>query len=186
MPITFRQTRSQKSANLSGFTLIELVVTIAIVAVLAGIAIPSFISTITSNRLTAYANELVAAMNLARSEAVKRGMQVSVKSISLGTDWEDGWDVFVDINGDGVFTDDATAPLCEATEDCRLRTFAALPNGYTLRAAANTFQTYSLTGLSSAETFILCNGSGAGMTRRTITINATGRPSVAVTTGTCP
>jgi prepilin-type N-terminal cleavage/methylation domain-containing protein len=59
-----------KSEYNSGFTLMELMVTIAIAAILVGTAIPSFTSTITNNRLTTSANELVTALNLARSEAV--------------------------------------------------------------------------------------------------------------------
>jgi type IV fimbrial biogenesis protein FimT len=64
--------RNQPEYN-TGFTLLELMITIAIAGILVGVAIPSFTSIITSNRLTAYANELVTALNLARNEAVKRG-----------------------------------------------------------------------------------------------------------------
>ena len=62
------------SAKSSGFTLVELMITLAIAGILVAVGIPSFNSTISSNRLTSYANELVTALNLARSEAVKRGM----------------------------------------------------------------------------------------------------------------
>ena len=69
----------------SGFTLMELMVTIAIAAILVGIAIPSFTSIIVSNRLTTSANELVTALNLARSEAVKRGMRITFCKIANGS-----------------------------------------------------------------------------------------------------
>lgn len=67
-----------------GFTLIELMVTIAVAAVLLAIAVPSFTSVINGNRLTGEANELVASLQLARSEAVRRNMQVIVCSSSNG------------------------------------------------------------------------------------------------------
>ncbi|WP_019568118.1 GspH/FimT family pseudopilin [Thioalkalivibrio sp. ALMg13-2] len=74
-----------------GFTLIELMVTIAVFAILASIAVPSFRFIIENNRVTTASNELTTAFNYARSEAVRRGLPVSV--CPIGSDWDDGWQV---------------------------------------------------------------------------------------------
>ena len=86
----------------SGFTLLELMVTLAVAAILATIAIPSFWNLIQSNRATTEANELVSALHLARSEAIKRGTRVSLcpssnqTTCTGGTNWSQGWIVFLD------------------------------------------------------------------------------------------
>lgn len=67
-----------KSMRLSGFTLIELLVTIAVLSVILTIAVPSFQNMLVSNRLTADFNEVISALNYARSEATKRRQEVSV------------------------------------------------------------------------------------------------------------
>jgi type IV fimbrial biogenesis protein FimT len=91
----------------SGFTLIELMVTIAIAVILITSAVPGFQSFIQNNRLSTTTHQLVTSLNLARSEAVKRGKQVTVcKSDNSSTctnanGWDQGWIVFVDEDGDG-------------------------------------------------------------------------------------
>ncbi|MDP3330641.1 MAG: GspH/FimT family pseudopilin [Methylococcaceae bacterium] len=189
-----------------GFTLIELMVTISIAAILLGVAIPSFTSTITSNRLTTNANELVTALNLARSEAIKRGQQVTVRRKgTTNTQWESGWDVFVDINNNGSFDDTSPSTPCETnvngspSEDCLLRTYASLPSDYTLRSSVNyaCWVAYAPTGLSKGsgtacsggglenDTFRLCKGSD-NATSRAIIINKVGRVKVSTGTTSCP
>ena len=84
-----------------GFTLIELMVTIAVLAIIVTLAAPSFQATIENNRLTSQANELVTALALARSEAVRRNTPVTVcpGSCALGQGWADGWRVFAEPAG---------------------------------------------------------------------------------------
>lgn len=95
--------------RIHGFTLIELMVTLAIAAILLTMGVPSFVTLIKDNRLTAQVNEFVASVNYARSEAIKRGLSIRVCSSSNGascnggTNWAQGWIVWIDLNGNGNF-----------------------------------------------------------------------------------
>jgi len=79
-----------------GFTLIELMVTLVVFAILMTVAIPSFQQLRESNQVTSLSNELLTAIHLARSEAVKRGVVVSV--CVDGNNWNEGWQVGVGTN----------------------------------------------------------------------------------------
>ena len=82
----------------SGFTLLELMITIAILAVLVGLGLPSFQETIRTNRVASITNDLVGAFQLARSEAIRRGRDVwvcpSSNQASCGGTWAQGWIVW--------------------------------------------------------------------------------------------
>lgn len=165
-----------KSPVQSGFTLIELMVTLAVAAVVLTLGVPSFRDTIRSNRLTVNANSFIGALNLARSEAIKRGMRVSVRKTS--TNWESGWQVFTD---SGTFgTQDGT--------DETLRVYDALPSNYTLRGNNNftNFISFTPNGQSNnMGSFAICdNSSGsntpASGTSRLIIVNSTGRVRLGV------
>ncbi len=86
----------------NAFTLIELMVTLAVLAIVIGVAIPSFTKQITNSRSLTVGNDLVTALNFARQEAVKRGKRVSICPSTDGAtcltsgDWAKGWLVFED------------------------------------------------------------------------------------------
>ena len=92
----------------SGFTAIELLVTVTIAAILVSLAVPSFREMIQTNQLAATSNELTYALSRARSEALKLGRSVVVCASSnpndaaplCGNVWSDGWIVFADEDGD--------------------------------------------------------------------------------------
>jgi len=92
--------------RVSGFTLIELMVAIAIVAILAAIAFPSFKSTLQSNHVSTAANDLMASFSLARSEAIRSnrggGICPSKDGAACGGAWNDGWLVWTDANRNGA------------------------------------------------------------------------------------
>ena len=108
-----------------GFTLIELMVTLAIGVLLMMVAIPSLTTYKRNAELTSAANTLLAAINAARGEAMKRGRNAFVVPTNNGTNWNQGWVVFVDMNNSQTYTSTDTLVLSQA----------ALPS--TLTAVAN-------------------------------------------------
>ena len=112
-----------------GMTLIELMVAITIVAVLAMIAIPSFRRFTAENRTVAATNDLVTALNVARSEALRRSGNTVVctsanqASCSGSTDWANGWIVFADVNRNNAV---------DANE--LVQAWSAVGNGFTIGA----------------------------------------------------
>lgn len=87
-----------------GFTLIELMVTLSLLAILTAVATPSFVSFQRNSELTSITNTLIASLNAARSEAMKRNMNAMVVTANNDKDWSQGWYVFVDADRDGAYS----------------------------------------------------------------------------------
>tara|TARA_R110001592_G_scaffold52511_6_gene160654 strand:+ start:241 stop:855 length:615 start_codon:yes stop_codon:yes gene_type:complete len=92
----------------SGFTILELLITLAVLSIVLAFAIPSFQSSIEKNSVSASINEFSAALRLARTEAVKRGRLVVVcpsnDQATCSGIWANGWLVFEDTNASSTYT----------------------------------------------------------------------------------
>ncbi|MBK7544080.1 MAG: GspH/FimT family pseudopilin [Candidatus Competibacter sp.] len=162
----------------SGFTLIELIVTLALAVIVLTFGVPGFQRAIYNNRLVTVINEFIGALNLARSEAIKRGVRVTLCKSGNGAScassggYEQGWIVFIDPNSN------ATVDAGESI----IRVFESIPGqtGMTLtgnRPVARyisyvaTGATQSIGGAFQAGALTLCAAPNA----RRIVINMAGR-----------
>jgi type IV fimbrial biogenesis protein FimT len=166
--------------NQSGFTIIELLVTVAVVGTLIAIALPNYNIFVKNNCLTTTTNNIVTSFQLARSEAIKRNNNVGIDTAS---GWASGWRVFVDNNDDYDYDAGTDEILRDITTSCGIGLMtiteiggapASNPNDST---ANDTVFIYEPDGfIDSAGTFDICDDRTAE-TGREITISITGRPS---------
>ena len=167
-----------------GFTLLELLTTLAIAVIIVAWAVPSFRATVANNRIITQVNDIVTALNAARSESIKRGQTVTLcksddgSQCTNGSQWEDGWIVFSDQDSDGAV---------DAGDDEVVLVNQGLLGGNTLRfldngGSAINFRSYGATGRlrngSGSDVFTLCDDRGAEYAR-TIHVNVAGRPRIA-------
>jgi type IV fimbrial biogenesis protein FimT len=118
-----------------GFTLVELMVVLVIAAILLGLGVPGFRNLIQSQRLTTTVNDLFAAINLTRAEAIKRGQRVDLTPLD-GKDWSKGWAVYVDSpvnNPDGTTSPPDQIP--SAASDVIIFTSGPIPDGFVVSTA---------------------------------------------------
>lgn len=158
----------------AGFTLIELMMTVFIAAIVLTLGVPSFQEMSRNNQLTAQTNDLVSSFNLARSEAVKRRSAVRVCTSNNQTScvagaWQDGWIVL------------------DVTDNEVLHVFSRMKGATTVNSGSINQVNYAPNGfLQSAigmQTLRLCSGSGKP--GREIRITPTGRPATVDPHPTC-
>ncbi|MGH8467613.1 MAG: GspH/FimT family pseudopilin [Gammaproteobacteria bacterium] len=175
-----------------GFTLVEMIITVAIAAIVLVMGVPGFQQLIRANRTVTEVNRLVTALSLARSEAVKRNATVhmcpaSGSNCSPGGNWENGWVVFMD-----NVTQNGTTDAGE-----QIQVYERMPQGYTLRAEGTNFADWiafqpsgqplgsGSGGLPAAANFRVCDDTQAAAERRLIQVNVVGRANASKSNGAC-
>ncbi len=169
----------RSGVDVRGFTAIELMVTVAILAVLTALAAPSFTSLLDKWRVRSAAEALQSTLYFARSEAIKRGGGIAMAKLgntaggcqNAGTtqEWGCGWIVFVDANDSGTFNSSTELKLRDTGLDGAVNVMR-YPSGnfvkvdrYGMANGNNTLRfvlSPSATGVSSPAVTTLCMGAG--------------------------
>lgn len=133
-----------------GFTLIEAMVTVAILGILVTIAAPSFTDLLRSNRVASATNERVAALSFARSEAIKQRQPIRI--VRLDGSWAGRW-------------------AARGSDDKDIRVWDSLPNNFSV-TGPNGDLTFLPDGRSNTSSSFVIS---LGDTSRTVSVSATGR-----------
>jgi type IV fimbrial biogenesis protein FimT len=169
-------TMSRRSIPASGMSLWELLTVLAVIATLLGLAVPSFRAWQLDARRVGDVNALVSAIQLARSEAAKRGRPAVLcpsldasSCASPGTAFDRGWIVFIN-------EDDVRPPNRDAA-DPLLWAYVPLMNG-SIRSNRHLYEFRPFTWRSTNGTVTFCDDRGASQARAVI-VSYTGRPRIA-------
>ena len=173
--------------NIQGFTLIELIVTLAVVSILLLTGIPMLNQMTTNNRLVTQINNIAGSLAVARSESIKRGNSITLCGSTDGatcnsSSWESGWIVFSDADNNAVLSSTA------GTSESMLRIVGQFSGGSTLRLSQSDSTSIirykpdgSLRDLgtdgTNKATFTLCDNTATPTKAKAININPLGRVS---------
>jgi type IV fimbrial biogenesis protein FimT len=176
-----------------GFTLVELMITLAVVAVLVGIGFPSFNASMRSSRVTTQANAMLSAVNLARSEAIKTNQSAAIcptpdptlgaHAVCGGT-FATGWLVFDDTNGNGALdAGETVVRVFPGNTSVTMTANAALITPIAFNNQALPTTTLPATGVASIVITPIDCPHGVDAVRN-IFINSTGQ--LRIQNGNCP
>jgi type IV fimbrial biogenesis protein FimT len=172
-----------------GMTIIEMMLTLGIVGVLVALAVPSFTQIVQNNRIRSQASDLMVNLAIARAEAAKRGVRVSLCASTSynatppvctgggATGFSSGYIMFADVSGNGVFNaaNDVLIAVSEPLAGGNTLTTSAAFTGLLPVAQVLQFRASGATNLPAAGgTFKLCD-SRTGNYGRLISISVTGR-----------
>lgn len=179
----------------SGVTLVEMLVTIAALAVLASFALPSLTTVMQNNALTSGVNSLLTALTLSRAEALKREQPVTIcrtdvpnaptPACGAGAGWETGWVVFVDDDGDAALDGDEEVVLRDggiANADVRVLVASdADPLDESLTYLPTGFPDLG-TNVDGGRNMVFCDSRNDDTFARVINLSQTGRTQVRMLT----
>ena len=173
-----RHSFAGKIPNNRGFTLVELAVVLAIIAVVAGIMVPGFNTLMQDRTFNSHSFEVARIVNLARSEAMKRGETVFITAIDgsdSNNEWGNGFRVWYDESGDNSFTEDQGEELYK---------FQALGDSLTLDVVDNVTEieitsrgALSFSGTAPLELSI-CDSDTTNENGRVVSTNLSGQVSI--------
>ena len=168
------------TASPRGFTLVELLASLAVGGILMSITVPAMTGMLNTQKAISATNALLAGLNLARSEAIKRNARAVLCKTANGLTctasggWEQGWILFHDLNNNAVLDagEEVVRQQGPASAGVRLRGNFAVANyvSYTPTGTAKL-----ISGAFQAGTFTLCMESSASADVRQIVLSGTGR-----------
>ena len=160
LPITPRA--QLRISRVSGFTIIELMVTVTIMAILLSLAAPSLGNLVRDQRVKTATFDVYSAVTFARSEAIKRNVDVQIVPVDAA-EWASGWSI--QVGGGTLKAQDALSGL-----------------NITGPAAAITYQRDGRIAGAANETFVLKSSESAAVTARCVRLDLSGRPNIKVDT----